>query len=205
MSADIGQNIKAARTAAGLTQEELAKKCGLATITIRQYESGRRSLNIKQLAHVARAIGVDWADLVPDPEPGEEEEYIVEEDRDYVRKIRPHLAPVDPLTDEESALKTLLNSMGYDIMKTRGNYFFTYESGGSEISKDDLCELLNCAQNGLKIAAKTLELKLLREAFGPRYPDEIVFPPPAQPPAEATQAQDTPAAQDAPEGAEKPE
>ena len=168
MSVEIGQNIKKARIAAGLTQEELAKKCGLATITIRQYESGRRGLNLKQLSHVARAIGVDRADLVPDPEPGEEDDYIATEDVDFIKQYRPHLSKLDPLTDEESALKILLNSMGYDIIKTRGSCFFTHKYGGSEISGDDLAELLNCTQNGLKVAAKALELKLLQESFNRR-------------------------------------
>lgn len=216
----MGMRIRQSRKIKGLTQADLASIINVSTMSIRRYESGERIVTEEILKRIASALDIDvnwlmngqtleernqaWKDRVA----RRYEEALIQEakkDEEFLNAIQPHLAPLDPLTDEESALKTLLNSMGYDIMKTRGNYFFTYESGGSEISKDDLCELLNCAQNGLKIAAKTLELKLLRETFGPRYPDEIVFPPSAQPPAEASPAQDTPAAQDAPEGDEKPE
>lgn len=38
----IGERIKAARNAAGLTQKALAAKCGLATGTIQQYELDKR-------------------------------------------------------------------------------------------------------------------------------------------------------------------
>lgn len=220
----VGERIQAARKKAGMKQSDLAEKLGVAVITIGQYERGKRQPRIEQLKRVASALDVDvnwlmngqtleergqaWKERVA----RRYEEALIQEakeDEEFLNAIQPHLAPLDPLTDEESALKTLLNSMGYDIMKTRGNYFFTYESGGSEISKDDLCELLNCAQNGLKIAAKTLELKLLREAFGPRYPDEIVFPPPAQPPTgealTSNEGKDTLTAQDAAEGPEEGE
>lgn len=193
----IGQRIKEARKTIGLTQRELAEKADVATGTIQQYELGKRQPRIEQLQRIAAALNVDvnwlmngrtlegrdkaWKDYVA----RRFEEALRQEakdDENFINAIKPHLAPLDPLTDEESALKILLNSMGYDIMKTGGNYFFTYENGGSEISKDDLNELLSCAQNGLKIAAKTLELKLMQEAFGPRAPEEMVFPPPAESP-----------------------
>lgn len=205
-----GQLIQQARKKAGLSQKQLGEKLGLSASMIGQWENDLRNPKHETLKRIAKALNVhilsliDW-DSIPDPKPGEEDEYIAEEDRDFIRKIRPHLSDLDPLTDEEAALKTLLNSMGYNIIKTRGSYFFTYESGSSEISKDDLCELLNCAQNGLKIAAKTLELKLLRGAFGPHYPDEIILPPPSQPPAEDAPGQDTPAPPGTGEGRQKPE
>lgn len=44
----IGKNIKKFRNIAGLTQKELAEKCGFATITIRQYENGAREPKTKQ-------------------------------------------------------------------------------------------------------------------------------------------------------------
>lgn len=193
----IGERIKEARQERGLSQEELAQIINSTKSAISRYESGKRQPRIEQLKSIAAALNVDvnwlmngrtlegrdkaWKDYVA----RRFEEALRQEakdDENFINAIKPHLAPLDPLTDEESALKILLNSMGYDIMKTGGNYFFTYENGGSEISKDDLNELLSCAQNGLKIAAKTLELKLMQEAFGPRAPEEMVFPPPAESP-----------------------
>ena len=38
----VGDHIKNARKSAGMTQKELAEKCGAAEITIRQYESNKR-------------------------------------------------------------------------------------------------------------------------------------------------------------------
>lgn len=51
----VGERIKEARKAASLTQEKLAKMCGLATVTIRQYESDKRKPNYKQLENIANA------------------------------------------------------------------------------------------------------------------------------------------------------
>ena len=66
---DIGILIKQKRKAAGLTQEELAQKIGCATITIRQYESGKREPSIIVLGNLANALDVDIFDLIPeDPE-----------------------------------------------------------------------------------------------------------------------------------------
>ena len=58
------QNIKNARNRAGMTQAELAKKCGIATITIRQYESGKREPRMEQLSRIASALGLSVGDLV---------------------------------------------------------------------------------------------------------------------------------------------
>lgn len=55
---DCGKHIKAARIAAGLTQAQLAAKCDIATITIRQYESGKRQPRYEQLECLADALDV---------------------------------------------------------------------------------------------------------------------------------------------------
>lgn len=66
-----GESIKKARKQSGLTQAELAKKCGLAAITIQQYERNLREPSLATLGKIAKAldttvyemIGPDWSGL----------------------------------------------------------------------------------------------------------------------------------------------
>ena len=57
----IADNIRNARKDAGLTQKELAKRCTFAEITIRQYETGKRS---DRLVKIADALGVTVNHLI---------------------------------------------------------------------------------------------------------------------------------------------
>ncbi len=59
----IGNNIKIARSAAGLTQKELAFKCDVAEITIRQYETDKREPKYETLERIAKALDVPTVDL----------------------------------------------------------------------------------------------------------------------------------------------
>ena len=61
---DIGQCIKTARKNAGLTQEQLAKLCNLATITIRQYELNKREPRFEQLQNIAEVLNIHILDLL---------------------------------------------------------------------------------------------------------------------------------------------
>lgn len=54
----IGEKIRQVRKGLGLTQEQLAKKCGVATITIRQYETGKREPRYEQIRIIARAMNI---------------------------------------------------------------------------------------------------------------------------------------------------
>lgn len=201
-----GQLIQQARKSAGLSQKQLGEKLGLSASMIGQWENDLRNPKYDTIKRIAAALCVEWTELVPEEQQGQTvidhikgklaglETNIEPDDEEVLKVLLPKMSDLDPLTDEEAALKTLLNSMGYDIIKTRGEYFFTYESGGSEISADDLNELLNCAQNGLKVAAKTLELKLRQESLSRYQAQQAPQPPPA--PQEGT---DTTLPPDAPE------
>lgn len=61
----IGERIKSERKRAGLTQEKLAKDSGLATITIQQYESGKRQPRLEQLRKIATTLQIPLADILP--------------------------------------------------------------------------------------------------------------------------------------------
>ena len=62
----VGEKIRAARKAANWTQAELASTCDLATITIRQYENGTRTPNLKTLERISIELGIDPIELLPD-------------------------------------------------------------------------------------------------------------------------------------------
>lgn len=53
----IGQRIKSARKKANLTQAQLATKCGLAPISVQQYERDKRQPRLEQLQQIADALG----------------------------------------------------------------------------------------------------------------------------------------------------
>ena len=54
----IGEQIKAFRKKIGYTQKQLAEKCEVAEITIRQYESDKRQPRIEQLHKIASVLEV---------------------------------------------------------------------------------------------------------------------------------------------------
>ena len=95
------------------------------------------------------------------------------------------------MSDEELALKTLLNCLGYDIEKECGEYYFYLDLGDSNrgrslVSDRDVFELIQCTQSGLKTAAKSLELKVIsRQDFIKRLSQSHQNPPQSpQPPKE---------------------
>lgn len=64
-SKKLGQLIREARTGAGLTQEQLAKKIsGLSALDISKAERGQKDLTQAQLKAIAKATGVTQASLL---------------------------------------------------------------------------------------------------------------------------------------------
>ena len=63
----IGDAIKDMRVFSELTQAELAKRVGLSTITIRQYESGVREPRFSTLQQLAKAMNCNVVDILPSP------------------------------------------------------------------------------------------------------------------------------------------
>lgn len=62
---NLGERIKIARDKAGLTQEELGKKCGTTKQTIFKYEAGVvTNIPLDRLELIADAVGVSAASLL---------------------------------------------------------------------------------------------------------------------------------------------
>lgn len=60
---ETGKYIRQYRKVAGLTQEELAQKVGISTMSIRRYESGERIASRDMLHAIATALNVDFYSL----------------------------------------------------------------------------------------------------------------------------------------------
>ena len=54
-----GQNIKAAREAAGISQTELAEKIGTTRQQIGKYETDTQDMTVARLVQIATALGVE--------------------------------------------------------------------------------------------------------------------------------------------------
>ena len=60
----IGQHIRVARKAAGLTQEQLAAQLGMSQLHFGRLERGERPASLEQLAQAARTLHVPLSDLL---------------------------------------------------------------------------------------------------------------------------------------------
>lgn len=63
---EVGVLIKSHRKEAGLSQEALALKAGIARAYVGRLERGEFNITIKTLWDIAEAIGISAKDLIPD-------------------------------------------------------------------------------------------------------------------------------------------
>ena len=81
---NIGESIKQARLAAGLTQEELANKLNTTKSAISRYEQGKREPSLAILARIAIALGTKAEKLIS----VEAFNYGEEFDKEWERRIK---------------------------------------------------------------------------------------------------------------------
>lgn len=60
----LGALLLDARTKAGLTQEEVAKKVGIPRITYTHYELGDSSISMERFIKVCRVLGIDYSEAL---------------------------------------------------------------------------------------------------------------------------------------------
>jgi transcriptional regulator with XRE-family HTH domain len=59
-----GQNIKAAREKAGISQTELAERIGTTRQQIGKYEQDKQDMTVARMLRIAAALGIDPSTLV---------------------------------------------------------------------------------------------------------------------------------------------
>jgi transcriptional regulator with XRE-family HTH domain len=60
----VGKRVRAAREAAGLSQEQVAKRVGLARSSVANLEAGRQDMNITRITGILAALGMDLNALI---------------------------------------------------------------------------------------------------------------------------------------------
>lgn len=98
----VGENIKAAREAKGLTQEELGRKIGVTGVTIMRYEKSQRKPSLDVLFQLSDALGVSVSSLA-----GVEESPLASISE---TEIEHQYSSLDPITKVSS----ILQGMSYE-------------------------------------------------------------------------------------------
>lgn len=104
----IGDQIKAAREKARMTQTELGEKIGVSGVAIMRYEKGTRQPRAEQLNRIANALGVPVSSFL------DEKEMTI----DFTMQITRALALIKLLYELEGvpiAVKELIEKQGLDI------------------------------------------------------------------------------------------
>lgn len=133
----IGECIRDWRIRAKMTQAELAQKVGLATITIRQYETGKREPKFETLKKIAVALNCEITMLVPTRRENplfyqKIESNLSEEEKSYLKGI-----------DEEDRIFTIeemnsyldgISDKDFELWERMYNAFYELTGKGREIA-----------------------------------------------------------------------
>ena len=137
-----GLRIKKYRLEKGLTQKDLAERCGLFDSAIRRYESGRQNPKKETLEKIAAALEIPVTRLLFDGV------YLLEEGFDPDKDIKIHPERYTPETDESGkivcyAINTEKETMirQYDLLNKTGqimvnNYVDIIYSSGKYTTPD---------------------------------------------------------------------
>jgi transcriptional regulator with XRE-family HTH domain len=98
----LGQVVKATRKARGLTQLQLAQRCGFTPAAIFMVEGARQNMTIKNLIVLANALELDVRDLFPKdmPRPAAKLLATAETMTDLKKRVAAHLDLLDRLADD---------------------------------------------------------------------------------------------------------
>ncbi len=122
----VGERIREARKAAGLTQKALGKACGIAEPTIRRYELGKLNPKFETLQKIAKPLGVSVSYL-KGISPMKEEKAVLYDGSEKTVSLNSE-------DQEFLAFENYLKAMGYDT-KIDISRFSLYENEEIDKSK----------------------------------------------------------------------
>lgn len=157
MDKDVRKRILDLMKQNNISYGELSKRTNLSKSTLQRYIANENSrLPIDRVQKIAKGLNttpaylMGWEDVTAD-----EDKEIV----NYFLSLGDKLSDgVEDMTQEELAVKCLLNTCGYDIIKSHGQYhFFGKYSQIYPIEKEDVDNLVNKAIEVLDLVATKLD------------------------------------------------
>lgn len=140
MGEHIGEYIRSARKEANMTQAELAQKVGLATITIRQYETGKREPRLSSLVSIASALNIPVARLygLNDPETPELQQALDE----AIKESEDEQGNIDLDSFQENLIRRATTVKYGDLIELRRKTDILYLEIMKDKTDDDLLRIL---------------------------------------------------------------
>ena len=157
MDEDVRKRILDLMKKNNISYGELSKRTNLSKSTLQRYIANENSrLPIDRVQKIAKGLNTTPAYLMgwEDVTANEDKEIV-----NYFLSLGDKLSDgVEDMTQEELAVKCLLNTCVYDIIKSHGEYrFFGKCSQISAISKEDVNNLVNKAVEVLDLVATKLD------------------------------------------------
>lgn len=144
---NVGERIRQQRKIKDLTQEELAKKVNLSTMSIRRYEGGDRIIPENTLQRIASALGVTVADLVVPDE-------LVKYDEDYKGFVSLMIELYGSYEEKDIQAENGGSGCYYLVGKGKDRFI---------LSGDDVDKIMAAAKEASKTAIKPL-VELLKNS-----------------------------------------
>lgn len=153
----LGERIKNIRKSKGITQQQLAKSCNFALVTIRQYESGARTPRIEQLKIIANALDVELYDLISDAPVGSTGFRVIDLFAGVGGTAAHYVSPdksgeteifsaINPFPAEITAFCQFIRLLGYEISAEDDRFFLNYRKSKVEIPVEELTRLLRASE-----------------------------------------------------------
>lgn len=125
----VGERIKKIRLEKGMTQKELAEKCGIDSANLRKYEAGKQNPKFGTIEKIAEALNVPATDLLnyqikKDPNAKTFEEMTPEEQKktiqDLSKKMESFLKELGESVEELDTVNRELLLSYYDLLNETG-------------------------------------------------------------------------------------
>lgn len=149
----LGNFIKQTRCLLKMTQKEIAQKAGISFQQLSQYEREVRTPKNDTLGKIVGAMGFTLQEFMWMYYSGTSN---LDSEEDKLAKQALGVFP-EPLSEELSALRKLMNARGYNLTCVNGEYYLTGKHGGYALSDAQVKMLLDGTLKNIEAVCEMME------------------------------------------------